>query len=109
MVPLGVHVGAPSSTPGYTVLLCLEAFCFDAEHELWYDMAFPDTRDDLVRVSKRGMKEHIILGHRVSENNAIQYESGKCGNSGASQTRAEQSAVYITGLRRILRFSEPKS
>ena len=35
MIPLGIHVGAPSKIPYHSVFVSLETYCFEAEREGW--------------------------------------------------------------------------
>jgi hypothetical protein len=34
-IPLGIHIGAPASTPFHSVFISIETFCFEAEREGW--------------------------------------------------------------------------
>jgi hypothetical protein len=34
-IPLGIHVGCPSSEPHHSVFICLETFCFEGDKEGW--------------------------------------------------------------------------
>jgi hypothetical protein len=34
-IPLGIHVGAPTSIPQHSVFISIETFCYEAENEGW--------------------------------------------------------------------------